>query len=62
MSARHARRWEQLRAEIDQSDNGERAMTVAEYDRKQRELDRIERSGRADEYPPGQDPRPWWRR
>jgi hypothetical protein len=62
MGARHARRWEQVRAMIEQSDRGEWPMTVRAYDRARRELDRIERSGRADEYPAGQDPRRRWRR
>jgi hypothetical protein len=62
MGARHVRRWEQLVAQIAQSDRGEQRMSVRNYDRAQREIDRIERSGRADEYPPGQDPRRWWRR
>lgn len=62
MAQRHVDRWERLRAELQQADHGERSMTVAEYNAKNCELDRIEASGRADEYPAGSDPRPWWRR
>jgi hypothetical protein len=62
MSARHVRAWEETRARLEQADKGERQMTVSEYDRLNKKLDRIEQSGRADTYPPGQDPRPFWRR